>query len=193
MIEVKPGLSYIFRHIGHSDIVCFRIPFSAPPIVMQTLSLVLTLLVVAFTGFALMRTRSSNPQAERIPAAGAITGNAAPVPAPRNNVDPIAAASPRLICMSGPQKGTSIPITGPGLIVGRSTVADLIVGDACVSTRHAWIGSVNGHAVLRDLNSTNGTFLNAKMNSPVREAQLNPGDTIFFGRHQASQWRFTTE
>jgi pSer/pThr/pTyr-binding forkhead associated (FHA) protein len=106
---------------------------------------------------------------------------------------PVATTSLRQICLSGPQKGKSIHIAGSGLIIGRSSSSDIVVGDSCVSSRHAWIGVVNGRAVLRDLKSTNGTFLNAKMNAPIQESELSSGDTIFFGGHQANQWRFMAE
>jgi pSer/pThr/pTyr-binding forkhead associated (FHA) protein len=40
------------------------------------------------------------------------------------------------------------------------------------------------------LGSTNGTFLNARIDSPVSEIALSPGDTIFFGGHGRDQFRF---
>ena len=63
----------------------------------------------------------------------------------------------------------------------------------CVSGRHAWIGLVDGKITLRDLQSTNGTFLNAQLRTPVNEVKLRSGDTIFIGGHLGEQFRFEVD
>jgi pSer/pThr/pTyr-binding forkhead associated (FHA) protein len=67
------------------------------------------------------------------------------------------------------------------------------IADPRVSYHHAWIGIVDQKAVLRDLGSTNGTFLNAQIDAPVGEVVLSPGDTIFFGGHGRDQFRFVLD
>ena len=98
--------------------------------------------------------------------------------------------APRLVCVGGTRKGTSFPVTAAGTTVGRDASNDIVIADPKVSHHHAWIGIIDQKAVLRDLGSTNGTFLNAQMNALVSEVVLSPGDTIFFGGHGGEQFRF---
>jgi hypothetical protein len=95
-----------------------------------------------------------------------------------------------LVCLSGSHKGASFPVVGSGITVGRDPSCAVVLTDARVSARHAWIGFIDGKALLRDLQSTNGTFLNAQTHSSVSEVELRSGDTIFFGGHQGDQFRF---
>lgn len=101
--------------------------------------------------------------------------------------------SARLVCVGGNQKGNSFPLTTAGVTVGRDPSSDIVIADPRASQRHAWVGIIDRKAVLRDLESTNGTFLNAQMDALVREVVLNPGDTIFFGGHGGDQFRFVAE
>ena len=91
----------------------------------------------------------------------------------------------RLVGVLGPLVGQSFPVPEHGAFMGRATNADLVVSDAQVSGRHAWIGFVDGNLVLRDQGSTNGTFLNDDLRQPVSETALKAGDVIVLGR-QAS-------
>jgi hypothetical protein len=99
----------------------------------------------------------------------------------------------RLVCVSGTQKGNTFPLTVAGLKVGRAANNDIVISDPRASNHHAWIGIVDGKALLRDLGSTNGTFLNAHMDSLVSEVALSSGDTIFFGGHGGDQYRFLVD
>jgi hypothetical protein len=103
------------------------------------------------------------------------------------------AASARLVCVGGSQKGNSFSVAATGLTVGRDPGNDVVIADPRVSSRHAWIGVIERTAILRDLGSTNGTFLNAQIDSPVSEAALRAGDTIFFGGHSRDQFRFVVD
>jgi hypothetical protein len=102
-------------------------------------------------------------------------------------------ASARLVCVGGTQKGNSFSVAVAGIMVGRDPGNDVVIDDPRVSSRHAWVGIVDRRAVLRDLGSTNGTFLNARIESPVSEAVLSPGDTIFFGGHGGEQFLFAVD
>lgn len=104
-----------------------------------------------------------------------------------------ATGTPRLVCVGGPLKGNSFPITAAGTKVGRDPQNDIVIVDPRVSYHHAWLGIVEHKAVLRDLQSTNGTFLNAQMDTMVSEVVLSPGDTIMFGGHGAEQFRFVVD
>jgi hypothetical protein len=71
------------------------------------------------------------------------------------------------------------------LAVGRLPDCELVLDDASVSKRHAvlrWLQSERRCSV-RDLGSTNGTFLNAH-SLGTREATLNDGDILSFGNVQ---------
>lgn len=102
-------------------------------------------------------------------------------------------AGARLIGLSGKHKGSTIPIPPEGLTIGRNTACQIVLTDPRVSQRHAWIGEVDGHITLRDLKSTNGTFLNAHLNTPISEVPLRSGDTVFFGGHQGDQFLFMAD
>lgn len=100
-----------------------------------------------------------------------------------------AASVVKLVCVGGHLKGKSFPITVAGITVGRDPTNAIAITDPRVSSHHAWVGIVESKVVLRDLGSTNGTFLNAHMGSLVQEVVLSPGDTVFFGGHGGDQFR----
>ncbi len=104
-----------------------------------------------------------------------------------------AAAAAKLVCVSGAQKGNSFSVAATGITVGRHPENDIVIADPRVSYHHAWVGVIDHKAILRDLESTNGTFLNGKIDAPVHEAVLSPGDTIFFGGHSRDQFRFVVD
>lgn len=101
--------------------------------------------------------------------------------------------SARLVCVAGTQKDHSFPVTVAGITVGRNPQSDIVISDPRASHHHAWVGIIEQKAVLRDLGSTNGTFLNAQIDVPVSEVVLSPGDTIFFGGHGRDQYRFVVD
>lgn len=98
----------------------------------------------------------------------------------------------RLVGLSGAHKGRSFDIGGndKGLFIGRQSVCDIQLQDKRVSGRHAWIGIVDGKAILRDLKSTNGTYVNAKMDTPIHQVELRPGDMVVLGGHLGEQFHF---
>lgn len=74
---------------------------------------------------------------------------------------------------------TTHEFVGSTLTVGRLGDNDVQVDDGSVSSRHAEIVAQDGSAVLRDLSSTNGTFLNGEQ--ITGEVAVNEGDEIYFG------------
>ncbi len=116
-----------------------------------------------------------------------------PVSPSRDAMPLPAGKTARLVCVGGSQKDHSFPVTAAGLTVGRDPRNDVVIADPRASYHHAWIGIVDHKAVLRDLGSTNGTFLNARIDTPVTEVLLSPGDTIFFGGHGRDQFRFVVD
>jgi pSer/pThr/pTyr-binding forkhead associated (FHA) protein len=66
--------------------------------------------------------------------------------------------------------------------IGRAADNDLQVDDPSVSSHHAEILFKNGSHVIKDLGSTNGTFVN---DSPAKEQELAEGDRLVFGHVDA--------
>src|SRR5712692_6599062 len=62
--------------------------------------------------------------------------------------------------------------------IGRGETMDVLIDNVSVSRRHAEIREENGAWLLRDLGSSNGTFLNGQRVST--EQPLRPGDEISF-------------
>jgi NADPH-dependent 2,4-dienoyl-CoA reductase/sulfur reductase-like enzyme len=68
------------------------------------------------------------------------------------------------------------------ITIGRQEGADLSIEHPSMSRRHAEISYVNGQYVLRDLASTNGTFLNNKRVEPGSVHRLSANDALRFGQ-----------
>ncbi len=62
--------------------------------------------------------------------------------------------------------------------VGRDFANDLVINNPSVSSSHAQISQVGSRIIVKDLGSTNGTFINR---APVTEATLQPGQSLRFG------------
>lgn len=69
--------------------------------------------------------------------------------------------------------------------VGRALESDIPVRDATVSRRHAQVESVGGKLHVRDLGSTNGTFLDGRR---VQDAMALAGSRISFGKVTFEVW-----
>ena len=68
---------------------------------------------------------------------------------------------------------------GVGLVVGRAPQSDIPVFDPTISRRHAEVTADDTVLHVKDLASSNGTFLNG---SRVETCTVNVGDTITFGK-----------
>jgi hypothetical protein len=64
-----------------------------------------------------------------------------------------------LAVLQGPDSGLIHPVEKPVVVIGRAD-ADLVLGDSEVSRRHARLEFKGLSVQLRDLNSTNGTYVN---------------------------------
>jgi hypothetical protein len=106
------------------------------------------------------------------PLAGAAPYNPYSAPAGTSAV----ASSPQLRSALG----DVIPIGDSPLVVGRDVGLGLsLASESSVSRRHAEVAKGPGGVVVRDLGSTNGTYVNgAKLQG---ETVLRPGDELRFG------------
>jgi FHA domain/Domain of unknown function (DUF1707) len=64
------------------------------------------------------------------------------------------------------------------LLIGRSSACHLVLSDDTVSRRHAELRAEDGRWLLRDLGSSNGTWVNGRR---VMEAEVRPGDLVQLG------------
>ncbi|GAB3309998.1 DUF3662 domain-containing protein [Epidermidibacterium keratini] len=97
-----------------------------------------------------------------------------PAPAPQR---PAAPALKHTIVIDGP--GTRFEIGEGSSTIGRGSTATVRVTDNGISREHAQINVRGPIAVIRDLNSTNGTLVNGRR---VSEMTLRHGDVIRLGR-----------
>jgi len=86
--------------------------------------------------------------------------------------------NPQVIALAGPSKGKVFGLTPGDFSIGRDASNSLSLNDALISRQHALIRITDSEVTILDLNSTNGTFVNA---IPVTERKLEPGDRIQIG------------
>ena len=89
------------------------------------------------------------------------------------------AGSACLVVIYGPELGKRIPLGQQPIECGRAIQTDIPLDDDAVSRRHARIAWTGSGYQVRDLGSTNGTYVN---DQPVQEQTLRDGDQIKIGR-----------
>lgn len=83
-----------------------------------------------------------------------------------------------IVILTGPRKGSELPLHRPRVVIGRSQDADLVFADDTMSREHAMIGFRDGCFFVQDLESSNGTHVNGER---VDVADLEHGDRIRMG------------
>jgi hypothetical protein len=98
---------------------------------------------------------------------------------------------PVLSVTRGPGTGESYDLRKDGATsIGRAKANDIVVDDVSVSSQHCRIRPENGHFVVHDLKSTNGTFVNERkvMNHTLAEGDvIRLGETSLQYRHETSR------
>src|SRR5437899_1434263 len=85
---------------------------------------------------------------------------------------------PRLVINPGTPSTWEIQLRPGTNLLGRGFANDFKIDDPSVSSSHCQIVVQNGAAFIKDLGSTNGTYVNR---TPVTETNLHPGQTIHLG------------
>ena len=96
-------------------------------------------------------------------------------PAPVAALAPVASAASNakptlLVIIDGPLAGSSVPLTGNTITLGRSASNTVVLDDEFVSSHHArvYTDPVTGKWAVEDLGSTNGTVVNQqRLNAPM--------------------------
>lgn len=96
----------------------------------------------------------------------------------------------KLVCIVGALQGMIFRV-GPGVTLGRAPDADIVLQETEISKRHAWVGVSHERLFVRDLKSTNGTYLNDQLDAPVTETELHEGDVLQLGKHNDTKFRVT--
>jgi two-component system cell cycle response regulator len=86
-----------------------------------------------------------------------------------------------LVVIYGPDLGKRISLDQPEMVVGRDRSSDVVIELDNVSRRHCSLRTREGKVFLRDLNSTNGTYLNDEEVVPPVELVLRGGDLLKVG------------
>jgi pSer/pThr/pTyr-binding forkhead associated (FHA) protein len=83
-----------------------------------------------------------------------------------------------LVIVKGHSEGMEFLISKEYTVLGRDTVADIVLNDAQVSRQHAAIEYREGSYRLIDLESTNGTRMGGAL---IKETKLDHGDKFSLG------------
>jgi len=89
----------------------------------------------------------------------------------------------KLLISRGPYQGTEIELQPGSNRVGRGPDNDIQIEDDSVSSHHCEISIENGLTRIRDLGSTNGTFIDG---CPVQDSPLRPGQRLQLGSFELS-------
>jgi len=86
--------------------------------------------------------------------------------------------NPRFVAIAGPQQGSTFPLSGDNMSIGRDSTNWICISDVSASRKHCRILKSAEQFTLNDLGSKNGTCLNG---IPIREKILQHGDRIELG------------
>lgn len=85
----------------------------------------------------------------------------------------------RLLCMTGPRKGTVIYLSGKRILLGRGEKVDIQINDVKISREHAEFTLVDNKYTVTDLNTQNGIIVN---DTKEKQKVLEDGMKIVIGQ-----------
>jgi two-component system cell cycle response regulator len=84
-----------------------------------------------------------------------------------------------LVLIYGSELGKKYNLNAPSLVIGRSSKCDIQIDQESISRNHTKIVNTGKSILIRDLGSTNGTYVN---DEPIDEYVMRDGDLIKIGR-----------
>jgi diguanylate cyclase (GGDEF)-like protein len=84
-----------------------------------------------------------------------------------------------LVVINGVDLGKKYSLAQANTLIGRSSKVDIQIDEDSISRNHAVIENNGEQIVLRDLNSTNGTYVNDQQ---IKQHTLHDGDLVKIGR-----------
>jgi len=85
-----------------------------------------------------------------------------------------------LVVIYGMDLGRKFDLNRPETVIGRSSKADIQVDQESISRNHAALANKGGQISIRDMGSTNGTYVNDEL--VTADFQLRNGDLVKIGR-----------
>jgi pSer/pThr/pTyr-binding forkhead associated (FHA) protein len=101
------------------------------------------------------------------------------MPVTRDSPGPPHAQAPGLVVIYGDDLGKLYNLNVSSAVIGRSTKSDIRVDQESISRNHSTVVITGKSVLIRDLGSTNGTYVN---DEPIQEYVLRDGDLIKVGR-----------
>lgn len=102
-------------------------------------------------------------------------------PQDQASVEALPAGSALLIVQRGPNAGARFLLDAERTTAGRRPESDIFLDDVTVSRKHAEFVRREGHFVVRDVGSLNGTYV---QRDRIDEAVLRPGDEVQIGKYR---------
>jgi pSer/pThr/pTyr-binding forkhead associated (FHA) protein len=111
-------------------------------------------------------------------------------PGPRANITRVLPVG-MLIAKSGAHRGMVFAIEPSGLKIGRDgNKNQIVIDDEVVSREHAWVGLDNGRVIIRDMHSSNGTYINSLDSPRITSETLKDGDVIYIGKSGVDSFKY---
>jgi DNA-binding NtrC family response regulator len=93
-------------------------------------------------------------------------------------VAPRTSVVPKLVAITGPSKGASFAVTKSSTTIGRHSTNDFVIDDPRVSAAHLELSRTDDRVRVRDVGSTNGSWIGA---TRVTDVELSIGGEIQIG------------
>jgi pSer/pThr/pTyr-binding forkhead associated (FHA) protein len=98
-----------------------------------------------------------------------------------------------LIAKTGANRGLVFSVDPSGVKIGRDRDKNqIVIDDPIISREHAWVGLDDGMIIVRDENSSNGTYINSLDSPRIISQELKDGDVIFIGKKGSESFKFKT-